>query len=40
MGVAQNERAMVTQVLVLGSIYQGAIFIRVLSHSHMDTNGT
>ena len=27
MGVAQNERARVTHVLVFGSIYQGAILV-------------
>ena len=28
-GVAQNERARVTQVLVFGSIYQGAILVHL-----------
>ena len=29
MAVGQNERARVAQVLVLGSIYQGAILVHV-----------
>ena len=37
MGVAQNSRASVTQVLVFGSTYQGAILgTGFLSHSQME----
>ena len=36
MGVAQNSTARVTQVLVFGSIYQGAMLVSTyLSHSHI-----
>ena len=38
LGVAQNSRARVTQVLDFGSIYQGGHFgTSFLSHSHFDS---
>ena len=35
MGVAQNEKTRITQVLVFASIYLGAILVHFVSHSHM-----